>query len=685
MRGLKKFISLLLALFIVLGNLVPAFADEIVESKDKVTIEQSSQLNEENKKIEDSKDKKIENKAPIEKENDDKSDPKSLENKNLTSPLEKSTTFQRAPVEPGWGENRVIVQVNLHGLKGKEFNFSKIFPKEKFPNGPSIRVNYFNMDTFEDEHIGTKNFTLQNTRLDFGIFNQENIDDYEIYLDDESSDKHEGKIIENQTSRSGGSDGTSVFNYDIYEVQNTNVKFKTVDKDGKTIDNPTNLTVTYTLGDKTKASQKLTTSFDDEKDMLEKESFSSFKWKGNYDGTNMPKVSLENTQKGYFIDEDYAYKILEQKQKDDDKSNPLEVTLVKKPIVSTKDPNDSDYIKVEFLAGNNGSINEGATSTFWVLNGVNVSNLINPPQVTSNEGYEFLSWNPNVKENYTTNTSHTAQYKEKDYEYLTYSGDTIEDSISVFDKGYIRWFSLVDSGDERATGDGKSVITLDSDGFAKIKMDPIYHYTEKVAQKVESKLIISVENNYGDKLLATEEKEIKHKKYVFSQDYYGNKSWVGVNITVKNQNTKGTVTPKEKETLRNVALSKEKIYEAVKDGEFTYHESVPEQNKSGDNALHRLVEGKNLLNPKKVKNFAISDADYKKIDFSKLGDQEVPVTITYLDNSKSTVKVKIKIKGNVPTGLTNDNNSSKIILFVGFIGIVVSIINFWKKSLRNYE
>lgn len=684
MRGLKKFTSLLLALFIVLGNIVPAFADEIVKSNEKNVVEQSSQSNEENQKNEDSKDEKLENKVPVEKENDDKS----LENKNFTSPSEKPTTFQRAPVEPGWGENRVIVQVNLHGLKGKEFNFSKIFPKEKIPDGPSMIINFFNEDTFEDELIGKEKFTLKNTRLDFGIHQQVKIDDFEIYLDDNSTENHEGKIIENQSNRSGGHDGTSVFNYDIYEVQNTNAKFKTIDKDGKTIENPKNLTVTYKLGDKLKANQKLTSDINDEKDMLEGERFKSFKWEGNYDGTNMPKVSLENTQNGYFIDEDYAYKILEQKQKDDDKSNPLEVTLVKKPIVSTTNPNDSDYVKVEFLAGKNGSINEGETSTYWVLNGVNVHGLIKAPQVTAKDGYEFLSWNPNVKENYTANASYTAQYKvkEKNYEYLTYSGDTIEDSISAYDKNYMRWFSLVDNGDERAIGDGKSVITLDSDGFAKIKMDPIYHYTEKVAQKVSSKLIIAVENNYGDKILATEEKEIRHKKYVFSQDYYGNKSWVGVNITIKNQNTKGTVTPKEKETFKDIALTKEEIIEAVEDGEFSYNSDVPKQNKSGANALHREVEGKNLLNSEKVNGFSISDADYKELDFSKIGDQEVPVTITYLDNSKSTVKVKIKIKENVPTGLTNDNkNSSKILLFVGFVGIVVSAFNFRKKFLKNYE
>lgn len=699
MRELKKITSLLLALFIVLGNIVPAFADEIVKSNEKNVVKQSSQSNEENPDIEG---KKTEDEETFEKENSDKSDSKSLENKNFTSPSEKSTTFQKAPVEPGWGENRVIVQVNLYGLKGKEFNFDKIFPKEKIPDGPSIEVIHFNEDTFEDELIGKEKFTLQNTRLDLGIHQQVKIDDFEIYLDDNSTENHEGKIIESQSSRSGGSDGNSVFNYDIYEVQNTNAKFKTVDKDGNTIDNSTNLTVTYTLGDKTKASQKLTTSFDDEKDMLEKESFSSFKWKGNYDGTNMPKVSLENTQNGYFLDGDYAYKILDQKQKDDDKSNPLEVTLIKKQKVikggehpkykdptSGKEVDDPDYVKVEFKVNDYGLIESGE-SVYWVLKDLDLKDSIKAPKVKLEYGYGLKGWNPwfnSETQKYSQDTILVAIIdKIKYFDYLTFSGDVTTNRFTFTDGSRLELIGLVDEYGIYKRDQIKSYIDFEKTP-KRVRVTMTNGLVENPGVKeLKVPFQMKVDNSFGNDILKTQKKELVRETTFLAKDIFGNTSWFGLRYTIKNQNIKGTVTPKEKETLRYVALSKEEIIEAVKDGEFSYNSDVPKQNKSGDNALHRLVDGKNLLNPDKVREFNISDEDYKKLDFSKIGEQEVPVTITYLDNSKSTVNVKIKIKENVPTGLTNDNkNSSKILLFVGFVGIVVSAFNFRKKFLKNYE
>lgn len=698
MRGLKKFTSLLLALFIVVGNIVPAFADEIVKSNEKNVVEQSSQSNEENQNIEG---KKTESEETFEKENSDKSDSKSLENKNLTSPLEKSTTLQKAPVEPGWGENRVIVQVNLHGLKGKEFNFSKIFPKEKFPNGPSIEVIHFNEDTFEDELIGKEKFTLQNTRLDLGIHQQVKIDDFEISLDDESSDKHEGKIIENQSNRSGGHDGTSVFNYDIYEVQNTNAKFKTIDKDGKTIENPTNLTVTYQLGDKLKANQKLTSAINEEKDMLEGERFKSSKWEGNYDGTNMPEVSLENTQNGYFLDGDYAYKILDQKQKDDDKSNPLEVTLIKKQKVikggerpkyidpiSGKEVDDPDYVKVEFKVNDHGSIDSGE-SVYWVLKDLDIKDSIKAPKVKLEYGYGLKGWKPWFKtenQRYSQDTTHVAIIdKIKYFDYLTFSGDVTTNRLTFHDASRLNLIGFVDKYGIYKEEQIKGFIDFE-DTEDKVRVTLENGVIKRPGVKeLKVPFQMKVDKSFGDDILNTPEKQLVRETTFFANDIYGNTSWYGIRYTIKNQNTKGTVTPKEKETLRYVALSKEEIYKAVEDGEFTYNEGVPEQNKSGSNALHRLVEGKNLLNPEKVKDFNISDEDYKNIDFSKLGYQKVPVTITYLDNSKSNVDVTIKITENVPTGLTNDKNPSKILLFVGFVGIVVSVINFKKKILKNYD
>lgn len=354
-------------------------------------------------------------------------------------------------------------------------------------------------------------------------------------------------------------------------------------------------------------------------------------------------------------------------------------------------------MKVEFKVNGHGLIDSGE-SVYWVLKGVDLGNRVKAPKLNLDSGYEFYSWSANFREDnqiYEQNTNHYALTFKQIY-YTSYSGDTVNYKISTEDIGIpnnnILWFCMVENLGEMGSinpsrDKGKDLIQLsDVNGEATIKMldGKIYRPNTK---KVEATFEIKVNDTYGDKILKNESKELKHRKYLFSQDIMGNKSWSGLNIKIKTQNTKGEVTPKEKETLRYVALTKEEIYEAVKNGEFVYNDGVPDKNKIGGNALHRVVEGKNLLDPSKVKEFNIRDEDYKKLDFSKLGDQEVPVTITYLDNSKSTVKVKIKIKENVPTGIIDDNNKQipKILLFLGFVGVFVSAINFRKKFLKNYE
>ncbi len=597
--------------------------------------------------------------------------------------------------EPGYGENDAIVKLTIHRLKGKDFPFETIFPE-----GINVNLVSLDMDSLEDVILGNKTFT-QEGQIYYGQFTQDELDYGGVDITNVKSHEPitigESRIQITTSARTDGETGYSIFPIDIYEIQNTSLIINTVDQDGTSVANPSSKTFTYKIEDIiTKPSQGIYS--DKESHNVLEDNEVSLK-KEYLNGKYSPEISLDGADtNGYIVEGDYAYKI--QKQEYTDPRKPLKVTLIRKQIVvesdeqpKTKDENgnevlDNDYVKVEFLAGKNGSINEGETSTYWVLSGVSVGNLITPPQITANEGYEFLSWNPKVKENYTSNTSHTAKYKEieKDYEYLTYSGDIIEDSISTYDKYYIRWFSLVDNGDERAKGDGKSVITLDSDGLAEIKMNPIYHYTEKVAQEVNSKLIIDVKNDYGAKILATEAKEIKHKKYVFSQDYYGNKSWKGVNITIKTQNTKGTVSPEDVSALQ-YQLTKDQIIDAVKKGTYTYKSDVPEQNKTGNNALHTSVDGKQILNDEKVQSITVTDEDFDKIDQSKTdGVQQVKATITYLDGSKSDVMVNVNLSPNIPTGLSDTGYFMPILLLsFGLMASLISLVIFRKKILNYYE
>lgn len=77
-----------------------------------------------------------------------------------------------------------------------------------------------------------------------------------------------------------------------------------------------------------------------------------------------------------------------------------------KSTVVTEDPNDANYVTVEFDAKNHGTL-EG-TSKFWVYKNEKVS--ITAPKVTAKAGYTFDKWDPAVKDSYAEATVHNATY-----------------------------------------------------------------------------------------------------------------------------------------------------------------------------------------------------------------------------------------------------------------------------------
>lgn len=711
MRGLKKFTSLLLALLIILGNIVPAFADEIVESKDKEIIEQSSQSNEENT---------IEQNSQINEDNQ-KNDRSEIDSSNiLTPPSRNLQILSDNNRKPKFNETRIVVRLTLHGLNGKNFDFEKIYPKglKIGLEGECNNIRYKNefgdikefSGTIDEIKSAVKNEKVQD--IDFGIHSQ-------LYFKDNLPNKNPDRYIEaypepnlDRITYSFGAfdvewtDGypTTVLTLDLYQSQNTELNFKTIDSEGSSVDNPNFGEFIYKIGteDRTKniPSNKSGGKIDPFEGLeIDGENFE------NFNGSKAQQVTLKNANANGFISQegdDFAYKILDQKQKDDDKSNPLEVTLIKKQKVikggehpKYKDPisgeevDDPDYVKVEFKVNDHGSIDSGE-SVYWVLKDLDIKDSIKTPKVKLEYGYGLKEWKPwfnTETQKYSQDTSHIGIInKIKYFDYLTFSGDVTTNRITFKDASRIKLIGFVDEYGIYKRDQVKSYIDFEkTPESVRVTMTNGLVENPGVGE-LKVPFQMKVDDSFGNDILKTQKKELVRETTFFANDIYGYASWYGIRYTIKNQNTKGTVTPKEKETLRYVALSKKEIYEAVKDGEFTYNEGVTEQNKSGSNALHRLVDGKNLLNPEKVKEYNISDKDYKNIDFSKLGDQKVPVTITYLDNSKSNVDVTIKITENVPTGLSNENNnSSKILLFVGFVGIVVSAFNFRKKFLKNYE
>ena len=599
----------------------------------------------------------------------------------------------------------IIAKVKLHGLNGKEFETKKLYP-----NGMYFELKGKVKD--EDDEIYDllgKKLVIDPTSLEgrksvLGVFfagdSLDGLKNFE-YLHIKQPSSYMGKIFQHHNPpKIDWNSQTATYNVDLYQTQSTYLSFNTIDKDRNETENPTFGKFTYKIGNVFGDAVKNIPQSKEKFDAFDAD-FVNFDRKGKFDGTNKPEISLEEPTDSGFIynsnDDDFAYKILKTKQ--DSLSDPLEVTLVKKQKViegndrpTIKDESgkyipDDDYVKVDFKTGAHSKI-EGDNPVYWVLKDVNLGSKIKAPKVKITDyGYGFKGWKPWYEaenQKYSKDMSHEAIIdKIKYFDYLTYAGDTTTNSLQFRDPSRLYLIGLVDEYGIYKEKQLKSYVDFENIP-KKARVTLPYGVIKDWGKKeLEVSFQMRVDNSFGDDILQSPTKQLERETMLFVNDKFGNANWFGIRYTIRNQNTKGNVKPQEKETFKNVDLSKEEIYDAVKNGEFTYRDSVKPQNKSGQNALHREVNGKNLLNPDKVKKFEITDEDYKKIDFSRIGQQEVPVTITYLDNSKSEVKVKINIKENVPTGLNEQTkHTQKIILALGTIGILVSVLNIKKKFLK---
>lgn len=337
---------------------------------------------------------------------------------------------------PKFMETKFVVKVTLHPLKGKTaFDFAKIYPSgAKINVDGKYSVNYKDIENGEvvtklgkDQYSNSEDFSPTNLFLNFGIVSQLYFADEDDFLPDyEDDDAYMeayvdpslAKVLESYGSKEitwQGNYPTTTLPVDIYQVQNTEVIFETQDKDGNILQtNPTGK-FTYRLGElgeESKSDEDIP-SDSSNKDMIEYLDPHVGNWEKNYDGTKTPIVSLDNPKNGFIVEGGFAYKIIKQEQKDNDKSNPLEVTLIKKALVVTTDPNDSDYVKVDFNKGEHGSMDPN-NNVYWVLKGIDLGKRVIAPNITADFGWKFTGWDNNFKTEkqiYNNYTTHTAQYE----------------------------------------------------------------------------------------------------------------------------------------------------------------------------------------------------------------------------------------------------------------------------------
>ena len=191
---------------------------------------------------------------------------------------------------------------------------------------------------------------------------------------------------------------------------------------------------------------------------------------------------------------------------DKDKSTPINkdivVTAQYLKKVLTEDPNDKEnYVKVTFDKGEHGTIADTETKEYWVLKDTDVN--ITAPKVTPNKGYDFTGWDPTVKTKYSEDTTHTAQYKEREKDVIVVPGPsnpTDEKDPNKPDGGRVGGKDRTDTAIEiskKYFGQANTVIVVDRKDFPDAM-------TASVLSKLLNAPILLTETNRLDPRVAAE-------------------------------------------------------------------------------------------------------------------------------------------------------------------------------------
>lgn len=124
--------------------------------------------------------------------------------------------------------------------------------------------------------------------------------------------------------------------------------------------------------------------------------------------TKAPKVTVTTTGKSFVgWDQDLVQTFTKAQ-------DPTVINAKYDDTVKTTKPTENvdKYAKVDFSAGNLGTIAADATKTYWVVKDAKVT--LTPPTVTAKKGWKVKTgndaWSPAVAESYTKDTIHVAQY-----------------------------------------------------------------------------------------------------------------------------------------------------------------------------------------------------------------------------------------------------------------------------------
>ena len=552
------------------------------------------------------------------------------------------TTFQSS--NPGYNQNKVIVKINLQGVNGKEFPFTTIFPR-----GAKVKLELFDDDTLE-EIVSEKVFTSNGQELDFGIFEQNQIQNISIMLGDV---KVAGKIIEDTVDGIEGETGVTTYILNLYQYVNTDVVVKTVDKTGASVTNPSS----KNTGGKIKATVKSETKeIDIPEGSVETETFaidSDINLNTIANFQSKPTIEITGLQKGVLVDKK-ANKVYKPEPITPDPNgiNATEVKFTEKPLTTTDDMSgDTDYVKVTFNPGKYGTIAD--TKPLYVFKGAELEKEPTPPTVTPNKGWKHEGWNPVLAKVYNDPvTDHVAQYKP-----VEATGQTINTTVGHAPK------AEEGIGNKDSLPDGTTYewiappdVSKKGNSTGKIKVT----YPDNSTQEVEVTVIVGdneamkyvaiggeIKKDYG---VATTDQEVLDK---VTTDYpTGNAEQPTKKIKA------GQTLPDGKES-GNFSVIVEVTYPDKSVDEATVTIKVADKNSDTYTASSTVIEKGYGVPTTKAEVIAAVSTDYPsnlskqpKVELANnatlpdgkiSGQHNVPVVVTYPDGTQDNLDVIVNV------------------------------------------
>ncbi len=355
---------------------------------------------------------------------------------------------------------------------------------------------------------------------------------------------------------------------------------------------------------------------------------------GTKEETNLQSVTDKFTEKKTTITAKYLKKVLDKEPTED------------------KDA----YVKVTFMAETNGKLADDKTEkSYWVLKDTPVS--LTEPTVTANAGWKFIKFEPAVKDSYSEETVHKAQYKKiivtedpKDKDYVKVTFDPAAQGTIKAGSNSEVW---VLSGE---TIDPKDITPeLDiKEGYALEKWDPA------VQNKYDKDTKHTAIYKYnGDDVVPQKPGEDKPNV----PDNFVKVTFVaGEHGSIANTETYiFWVNPEKQVTLNAPKVVANDDYKHVA---WTYKlkaTDTDEKTTSGDNALITVVdtftEKETTIIAKYLEKVVTKDpndkVNYVKVDFKADADDQTPARGTLSGTTTVWVLKNTDVKVDAPTVTPN--------------------------------